>query len=87
MEATLASGHTIRIDEHDAYLLERYCWRAYRLGGKLRVVALVQTEPGQSRTMLQLARLILRAPPRRPIRHRNGDTLDLTRANLKFGRS
>lgn len=83
MEATLLSGHTIQIDEEDVPLLKPYPWRAYRLSGKLRVVAPVSRGAGRPRQMLQLSRLITGAPARRPVRYKNGDTLDLRRANLQ----
>ena len=85
MEATLLSGHTIQIDEKDMPLLELYPWRAYRINGKLRVVALGSRGAGRPRQMLQLSRLITGAPARVPIRHENGNTLDLRRANLLVG--
>lgn len=81
MEATLSSGHTIQIDVEDQPLLDRHPWRAYRVGGKLRVIAPV--DRGGRREMLYLARLIAGARARRQVRHRNGDTLDLRRGNLE----
>lgn len=85
MEAKLISGQTIQIDEEDVLLLQRYPWRAYKMAGKLRVVALVPREGREYREMLQLSRLICGAPARRPIWHKNGDTLDLRRVNLQVG--
>jgi hypothetical protein len=79
------SGHIIQIDEEDRLLLEQYPWRAYEIGGKLRVVAYVRLGKGEERTLLQLSRLITKAPARCPIRHKNSDTLDLRRENLLVG--
>jgi hypothetical protein len=85
VEVTIASGHTIQIDEADAPLLEQHAWRAYSIGGKLRVVTAGPRSADDRRTVLQMSRLITGAPARRPIHHKNGDPLDLRRANLHVG--
>lgn len=85
MEATLASGHVIQIDENDAWLLDQHSWRAYLNHGKLRVVATIAGKPGQGQQVLRLSRLILGVPARRPVYHKNGDPLDLRRDNLHAG--
>ena len=43
------------------------------------------SETGHNHELLQLSRLILQAPPRRQVRHLNGDSLDFRRANLAAG--
>lgn len=73
----LQTGHVVKVDECDAYLLRIHVFRGYVHKGRVLVL-------GQGNTAdidTHLSRRIM--GPAEVVVHLNGDPLDFTRANLK----
>ncbi len=81
LEATIKNGYTIKLDEEDAHLVEKYDWRAYK--NRNTTVITVRTRCGAKEERLCLPRLIAQAQPGQWVWHLNGDPLDVRRGNLK----
>lgn len=78
----LPDGFTIRLDDEDMHLLGEYTWRAHWTGQ--RHYAARKTDVGGKTKTIYLHRLIVAAPPGLQVDHRDGDTLNNTRANLRL---
>lgn len=79
---TLACGNAVLVDDMDAWILSESTWRYVLVGGKKYVVRGRSPLPEKRNTLLH--RVILNAALGTEIDHRNGDTLDNRRENLRF---
>lgn len=84
---TNSPGHFVRVDLEDLRRLEARgkagAWFLNGNGGRSRFV---RTRRTGSRHLVQVARLITQAGPGEIVRYRDGDRLNLTRANLSLVR-
>lgn len=80
---TTDKGHLIIVDLCDAELLEGHCWSSFRHAsrenGSVYAVASIKGKKG-----VRLHRLITNAPKGVFVDHRNGNTLDNRRSNLRL---
>ncbi|ATC32510.2 hypothetical protein CA606_09200 [Caulobacter vibrioides] len=85
---TNSPGHYVRVDLGDLRRLEgRGQAGAWFLNGNDRRPGYVRTQNGPGKGRLrQVARLITEAGPGEIVRYRDGDRLNLTRANLSLVR-
>lgn len=76
----LESGHIIKVDDQDAYLLRSQVWRVQTTskGGQL-----VQARYRRWGVALMLSHLIMDAPDGSRVRHLDSDQLNFQRANLQ----
>lgn len=75
-------GKTALIDDEDFHLVSRYKWHAHNCGGAI-YVRTAKVVMGRQRITL-LHRLIAGATPSYLVDHKNGDTLDNRRFNLRL---
>lgn len=84
---TNSPGYFVRVDLEDLRRLEAQgqagAWFLNGNGGRSRFV---RTRRAGSRHLVQVARLITQAGPGEIVRYRDGDRLNLTRANLTLVR-
>lgn len=76
VQITLVCGNTILVDEEDAPLVHSYKWR-------LHVPRRGKDKPYVKAGGRYLHRCIFGASPGQLVDHRNGDTLDMRRENLR----
>lgn len=80
----LTQGQVALIDSADAELVGRHCWCALWSRSTLSYYAATNIyRPDGRQTTLQMHRLILAAQRGQEVDHRNHDTLDNRRANLR----
>ena len=75
----LNQGHFALIDSEDEPLVSKHKWRASRKNGKNWYVV-----SNSKRVHKRMHRLIMNAPDGVDVDHRNGNTLDNRRSNLRF---
>ncbi len=85
----VAGGPDALIDRIDAERVQALAWHTKRSRSRPELVYVqttVRLTPGRKgrKTSLQLHRFIVGAPPRVPVDHRNGDTFDCRRENLRI---
>jgi hypothetical protein len=87
MEIPLTRGMVAVIDDEDYALVKPYRWKAHRSNSGWYAAARVQipcTIPGQYKAIrVWMHRLIAQPPSTMLVDHRNHDTLDNRRANLR----
>jgi hypothetical protein len=83
MEILLTQNQTAIIDDDDAEQVNRHKWYAHRARGSFYAVrSVVDPETGQNRQMF-LHREMMGDPPGMQVDHRNENTLDCRKANLR----
>lgn len=86
MEVELSRGFVALIDDEDAELVGRYKWWAHGRDRWVYACAWHRYGPRwQDRRMIQMHRLIMGVWDGRKVDHRNHDTLDNRRDNLRLG--
>jgi hypothetical protein len=79
----LGEGEWTILDQQDYYRYQELKWLVKGNGSKLYAVGSVKTEPKKTR-MTWMHREIMNAPKELLVDHRNGDSLDNRRENLRF---
>jgi len=82
----LGEGEWTIVEPEDYYRLSHFKWCIKGNGKKFYVVGSVKNGPGRTK-LLSLHREIMEAPVGLLVDHRNGDTLDNRRANLRLATS
>lgn len=76
-------GYVVQVDEEDAHLFVGRAWRAVKCNEKIYIKW--STSKSGKRVNVFLHRLIMNAPPRVLVDHRDGDSLNCRRLNLRLG--
>jgi hypothetical protein len=79
----LGEGKWAILDAKDYYHLKRFKWVVYGTGSNLYAVRLKMTGPNKT-NILSMHRAIMNAPANLLVDHRNTDSLDNRRQNLRF---
>lgn len=84
MEIRLTQGKIAHIDDEDWPLVAGRKWYAVKEAGGLFYAAAMAWDGGRRRkTQIRMHRLIIAATPGEAVDHKDGDTLNNTRANLR----
>lgn len=76
----LQSGHIVKVDDCDAYIMRGKVWIGQTMPSKHTIVRSTDSSVGGARL---LSHYLTDAPDGACVAHRNGDEMDFTRANLE----
>jgi hypothetical protein len=71
------------VDPQDFYWLNRYHWSPRRNNNRIYAIRF-RNDPGKKTKIVSMHRLLMNPPPRLLVDHRNGDSLDNRRDNLRI---